>query len=248
MKKISLSLAFISLTILIVFVISYFYLNPSLNSAWQNYKEIQKSQDTLKEISEKKDILQKFSRDNQLNDAYTIASNYIPEEEKSGDLVIGLSEMAKQSNLKVEQISFDKQGAKSSTGKSDDTANTKTDTNSKNDTTADTDKSKAKEIDFSMKVSGTFADFMIFINNLEKSSRLVTINSMDLTQATDKGFSANLKGKAYWQKTADLDTSLIAINISDDIINKFKNLKPYGQPIDLQTESGFGRPDPFSTY
>lgn len=249
MKRLNLSLVFISVTILIVFAISYFYLNPHLNSAWQNYKEIKKSQETLKEISQKKEILVKFSKNSQVGDAYTIASNYIPEEEKSGDLVIGLSEMAKQSNLKVEQISFDKvaQSASSSANKSTDTnanANANTNTNS----STESKDSKVSEIDFSMKVSGTFADFILFINNLEKSSRLATINSMDLTQSTDKGFGAELEGKAYYQKTTDLDTGLTAINISQEIINKFKNLKSYGQPINLQTESGFGRPDPFSAY
>ena len=251
MKRPNLSLVFISVTILIVFAISYFYLSPKLSSAWQNYKEIKKSQETLKEISQKKDILVKFSRDKKVSDAYTIASNYIPEEEKSGDLVIGLSEMTKQSNLKVEQISFDKvaTSSSSSTSSSTDTnANSNSDTKGNTSSSTDNKSSKVSEINFSMKVSGTFADFMLFINNLEKSSRLVTINSMDLTQAIDKSFSAQLEGKAYYQKTADLDTSLAAINISQDIINKFKNLKSYGQPINLQTESGFGRPDPFSTY
>lgn len=243
MKRISLSIIFIATTVLIVFAVFYFYLNPSLNSAWLNYKEIKKSQDTLKGISQKKEILQKLSLNNQLTDAYTIASNYIPEQEDSGDLVIGLSEMAKQSKLTVEQISFDKPTAKSSEGS--DTAKQTDNTASNTQTASNTD---FKEIEFSMKVSGTFTDFLTFINNLEKSSRLVTITAMDLTQSADKAFGASIKGKAYWQKTANLDTSLTAINISPDIINKFKNLKSYGQPINLQTESGFGRPDPFSTY
>lgn len=245
MKRINLSIIFISITVLIVFAISYFYLNPNLKSAWQNYQAIKKSQDTLKEIAQKKDILAKFSKSNQVSDAYTIASNYIPEEEKSGDLVIGLSEMAKQSNLKVEQISFDKVTPSQSTNT--DTTNNNANTNT-NSTPATTDANKPKEIEFSMKVSGAFADFMLFINNLEKSSRLVTITSMDLAQSADKAFGVSLKGKAYYQKTTNLDTSLTAINISSEIINKFKNLKSYGQPINLQTESGFGRPDPFSAY
>ena len=246
MKRLSLSLVFISLTILIVFAISYFYLNPSLKSAWQNYQEIKKSQDTLSQISQKKEILVKFSKNNHVNDAYAIASSYIPEEEKSGDLVIGLSEMAKQSNLTVEQISFDKL-AKSTASTASQSSDTNTNTNA-SATPTTTEAAKVKEVEFAMKVSGTFADFMTFINNLEKSSRLATINSMDLAQAADKGFTADLQGKAYYQKATDIDTSLTAINISPEIINKFKNLKSYGQPINLQTESGFGRPDPFSTY
>lgn len=247
MKKMNSSIIIIFITVLIILAIGYFYLNPSLKLAWQNYQEIKKSQDTLNEISQKKAILEKFSKNKQLTEAYNIASSYIPEQEDSGDLVIGLSEIAKQSNLKVEQISFDKQAiAKSNTASS---SNDTTNSNAPNaPATEPNDKTEAKEVEFAMKVSGTFGDFLSFIQNLEKSNRLVTINSMDLTQASDKGFSASLQGKAYYLKTTDLDTSLTAIDISQDIITKFKNLKTFGQPINLQTESGFGRPDPFSTY
>jgi len=231
---------FVATTIVIIGVIGFLWLRPVIASSWKTYSGTQTAKKDLTEASKKKSVLENLTKNNQLASLYDIASKYIPESSNSGELVIELTAMAAQSNLLVDQVSLDDKK---------DTATTKEEGTSETTSTPSSDTSSAanNEVNFSLKVTGTFPDFLNFLKNTETSSRLISFTAMTLAQETDK-FTAQLTGKAFWKKGSSLDKTLANIEISEDTINKFQNLKTYGTPINLPTESGFGRTDPFAGY
>jgi Tfp pilus assembly protein PilO len=245
-----LSYIFIGSTVAIIAIASFFVIWPLSETSYRLYKDNEKAKQDLKDISQEKDILSKLEKNSNLQNVYNIAQTYIPETQQSGDLVIELSAIAGQNNLKVEQFSIDSPGTTQDkkTETSTDTSTSGTSSNTTTTTpTTKTDSTGINEIKFSVKLTGTFTDFINFLKGAETNSRLISINTMTLTQAT-AGFSAQITGKAYWQKASTADKTLANINLTQDTINKFLGLKTYGSKIDLPTESGFGRTDPFSTY
>lgn len=232
-----LSWIFIGGTFVIVTLFSFFILKPMVLSSYQTYNDNKATQKEFGEVSKKKIILTSLSKNNQLDDLYNIASKYIPVDQNSSALVIEMSAVASQANLKVDQFSLENVPTKATT----------TDESGANTKAADTAapvKNTADELKFSMKVSGNFTDFLSFLKNTETSSRLITFNNMSLTVATDV-LSVQLSGSAYWKKKSTLTQSLTNVTVSQATIDKFKNLKSYGTPINLPSESGFGRTNPF---
>lgn len=204
-------------------------------SAWKIYKETQTAKSDLAQVSKKKEVLTALANNSQLGSLFDIASKYIPEGDNSSELVIGLSAMATESKLGVDQLTFDSIAP----------APAKTDTTTTPGTPATPDANAGtKELTFTMTVSGTFPDFLNFLKSTETSSRLITFTKMSFSQS-DKSFLAQLSGTSYWKKGNTLETTLDNIKISKETIDKFQNLKSYGTPINLPTESGFGRTNPF---
>ncbi|AKM82070.1 TPA: hypothetical protein DD449_03150 [Candidatus Berkelbacteria bacterium] len=225
-----LSWIFIGSTSLIVVLFSYFILKPMVNNSWQIHNEIKKTKTDLQDASKKKEVLTALSKNNQLDTLYGIASKYIPLSQNSSELVIEMSAVANQANLKVEQFSLDNSAPKAAT--------------TTTPTTSTSAVSGVTELKFSIKVSGNFSDFLTFLKNTETSSRLITFNSMQLA-TTDNVLSVQLIGSAYWQKDSNLDQTLTNVTVTQSTIDKFQNLKSYGTPINLPAESGFGRTNPF---
>jgi len=221
---------FISVTTVICLLIGFIITRPNATNAWKIYNDTQTAKNDLTQVSKKKEILTTLDNNSQLENLFNIASKYIPENDNSSALVIGLSALAGGSNLNVDQLTFENVVPAT--------------TDPKNTTTPPT--GGTKELTFSMTVSGTFPNFLNFLKNTETSSRLITFSKMGFSQ-TDTNFIAQLSGTAYWKKGNSLETTLDNIKISKETIDKFQNLKSYGTPINLPTESGFGRANPFDT-
>lgn len=235
---------FIFASVVIIALISVFFIRPIATSSWQIWNQNKQAKQDLADAAKKKEILENLSKNNKLNTVYDIASNYIPKDQRSGDLVIELTAIAGQSNLKVEQLNIDSGTTSAKTTETDTSKSTPTSTSTP---TANASNSDIKEIKFSMKVSGTFSDFLNFLKGTETSSRLITITSMSLTQ-TQNLLSAQVAGITYWNTSVALEKTLANIEIPQAIIDKFTQLKTYGSPINLPTESGFGRANPFVEY
>jgi len=232
---------FVGVTFIICAGISFFFIRPAVSSSWTTYKETQTAKKDLENISKRKDILNELTKNTQLNTLYDTASTYIPEEANSGALIIELTAIANNAKMQVEQVSLESNNA-SATPQEDSSANTQSQAPA-----ASASGNNIQEVPFTMKLSGTFADFQKFLQNTETSSRLITISGMTLSQ-NDTAFTASITGKTYWKKGSTLESNLNNIQISQATIDLFKNLKTYGLPINLPSESGFGRTDPFATF
>jgi len=234
-------------TVAICAVIGFFFIKPVVTSTWKTYKSNQQAKKDLSDASGLKDALLKLAKNNQLNSLYSIASSYIPQTGDSGTLIIELSGAAEQANMTVEGISME---SAQPTGQQQQDQTTASGGNNQTQSTtsqSNTTNSGLQELPFTMKVSGAFTDFMDFLQNIDTSSRLISITALSLSQQNN-AFSADITGKAYWKKGTDLQNTLANIQISQETIDKFQNLKTYGQPINLPQESGFGRTDPFAGF
>lgn len=246
-------LIIIGITTLIVFGISFFLIKPVVTSVWLSLKEYSQAKSDLEAIAEKKKILAELQENTNLKNVSEIAQKYIPKDNESGQLVIELGAMAGANNLRIEQTSLEK--LKTSTSTTEESAPAKTNTSptptaSGSANTPST--GDAKIIDFSLQVSGSFGDFLNFLKTVETSSRLISLKNITMQQKveTDKSvtFSAQISGTAFYKTKITVESTNDNLKISDEVINKFINLKTYGQPIDLPTESGFGRTNPFENY
>ena len=112
----------------------------------------------------------------------------------------------------------------------------------------------AKEVDFTMKLSGSYSDLVNFLRGVESSSRLISIENLAIQMNTETGtqqtaaLSAQIKGMAYYKPEVSLEATLANITVDQETVDKFFNLKTFGSPINLPTESGFGRNNPFENY
>lgn len=246
-------LIIIGITALVVLGIGFFLIKPVVASVWSSLKNYSQAKSDLKALNEKKQILAELQENPNLKNVSEIAQNYIPKDTESGQLVIELTAMARANNLKVEQISLEK--SKTSTGTTEEATPAPAKKNASPTPTPSGSASPtgdAKPVDFSLQVSGSFSDFLNFLNTVETSSRLISLKNITMQQkvGTDKSvsFSAQISGSAFYKNKTTVESTNDNLKISDDIINKFLNLKAYGQPIDLPTESGFGRSNPFENY
>lgn len=260
-----LSWIFIGVSAVLVILISFFFLKPRITSAWQTYQNIKSAKQQLTDAAKEKEILSQLSQNDKLASVHDIAEGYIPESQDSGDLVIELTALAGQNNLQVSQFSLDSGASASSSSSNSSSANTSNDdttptsstssgsssstssTSSGSSSASTQSSSNATEVKFSVSISGAFTDFENFLKGVETGNRLISISSINLS--TDQtGMKAQLLGKAYWKKSSSLTSNLSNITISQKTIDKFLSLKTYGTPINLPTESGFGRTDPFANY
>jgi len=235
------SITVITLTVLIIGAFSFFFCWPLVRDGIKIYKETKKAETDLADLSTKKELLTKLSQNNQLTELKTIASKYIPQEVDSSGLILELTAIANQNQLLVEQTSLNTQVA---TVKKQEDSDTSQSNNNNQSNTKQTDQAAAQTVNFNLKVNGTYADFIKFLAGTETSSRLISLDSLGLSQ-TDKSFTASISGKAYWKVVSTQESTLANIKISDDVISKFKNLKTFSAPLTLTKDEGFGRNNPF---
>lgn len=233
----------IGLTVLIIGAFSFFFCWPLIRDGLQIYQETKKAETQLADLSTKKEVLTKLSQNNQLAQLKTIASKYIPEEVDSSGLILELSAIANQNQLTVEQTSLNTQPV--ATKKTEDSNNSTNQQNSnQNNQNQNSQASNAQTVDFNLRLSGTYTDFIKFLAGTESSSRLISLSSLNLSQS-DKNFVATVSGKAYWKVAIAQESTLTNITISEDVINKFLNLKTFSIPLNLTKDEGFGRSNPF---
>lgn len=231
-------------TLLVSAAIILFVLWPGISSDLTTMQKTKDAQIKLTEASQMKKTLAELNKNNELSNLVTIAKNYIPEASQSGELILELSAIANQAGISVDQLSLEaeKKTAKPAT----DTTTTPTDTSTPAANTAVAGGSGASEIGFQMTLSGSFDTFKQFLKLTETSSRLISINSLNMSQTTDK-FTAQISGKSYYKKATTFSGNIADITLSTTTIEKLQNLKTYANPIDTQNEAGFGRTNPFET-
>lgn len=232
-------------TLIVCGAIGFFAIKPVISSIWSSWNSLEEAREDLNQAEEKKKILDQLSQNPELANVGQIALKYIPKEEESGELVIELTAIASANNLKVEETSMEKK--KQSGSSEEDTSSSP----KPKPSTSASPSSPTKEVQFSIKIAGTFPDFMNFLRAIDSSSRLISLKTLGLQVSQNKDqaiFTAQIGGVAFYKTDITLANNLENIKVSDDTIRKFLNLKTYGAPINLPTESGFGRGNPFEGF
>lgn len=239
----------LGITIILIGAISFFAIKPVVVSLWSAWKDLQRAKEDLSQVEEKKRVLEELKKNPNLVNVSQIALKYIPTDQESGELVIELTAMAGANNLKVEETSMEKTTTSSPTPEETTTGATKSP--SPQPSTSASPSSGAKEVGFTMKLSGTFTDFLNFLRDVDSSSRLISLKTLSLqitSTAAQTTFTVQIGGAAFYKNNVSIANTLDNIQVSDDTIRKFLNLKTYGAPINLPAESGFGRSNPFEGY
>jgi len=238
----------LGVTILIIAAVVFFLIKPVINSLWSAWTSLENAKGDLKTVEEKRQILEILEKNKDLPSVGQIALKYIPEGSESGQLVIELTAIAGANNLKVEETSMEKSQESTSTPTPEETTTKSSPTPQVSPTKTSSD---IKEVEFSMKLSGTFSDFMNFLRAIDTSSRLISLKNLALQMsktAEQSTFAAQIAGVAFYKSDVSIPNTIDNIKVSDDTIRKFLNLKSYGLPINLPAESGFGRTNPFENY
>lgn len=249
-------LTILLITLILVAVISFFVVRPVVTSVWASWRDLNRAREDLKTVEEKRQVLEALKQNKDLSSVSQIALKYIPKESESGELVIELTAIAAQNNLIVEETSMEK--SKETTSKPAEETATPTPKGKESPATGASPSTTsatggAKEVEFSMKLSGSYTDFMNFLRTVESSARLIVIKNIAMQtkqEAAGKtpSFTVQLEGVAYYKSEVTIAKTLDNIKISDETLAKFLNLKTYGIPINLPQESGFGRTNPFENY
>lgn len=162
--------------------------------------------------------------------------------------------MAQTNNLTVVKTSME---TKSTSETSNAVEDTNTRPTAQPSVSASAQSVEAKEVPFTMSLEGSYNDFLNFLRAIDSSSRLISLKSLSLKKTTKPGndqtqtqtiFSADIIGIAFYKKDITIEKTLANLRVSDETILKFLNLKSYGNPINLTTEAGFGRANPFEGY
>lgn len=215
----------IGTTLLVCAGLGLFAIKPLISRSFDIYQQTQTAKTDLSDASQKKDVLNTLSKNNQLDNLYSIASKYIPEDQSSGELIVDITNMANQSNLKIGQFSLDNSASPS--------------------TSSPTTATSLNELKFSLSISGGFPNLVSFLKNTENSSRLITFKSVSLSQASGS-LTAQISGSAYWKKGGLQSSSLSNIQISKTTIDKFLNLTTPSTQTTIPAATGFSRVDPFT--
>lgn len=247
---------FLILTISFVIIVGIiiFMIRPVVFSVWQSWIKLKEAETEQQTVEEKKQILESLKNNPKISEVSQIAVKYIPQASDTGQLVIELTAIAGSNSLRVEEMNMEKSKESSaSSGDEDSTPAAQGKTPAPASSSTPQVSKEAKEIEFSMKLSGSFFNFMNFLREIETSSRLISIKTIALQNKAastpeEASFYAQIEGAAYSKKEVSLTNTLENIKISETTIEKFLNLKTFGQPINLPTESGFGRGNPFEGY
>lgn len=228
------------ITILICAGIGYFLIWPSVTKGLETLKLTKQTNVELKNSTEKKQILTSLSKNNNLVKLTTLATNYIPEASQTGELILELTGMASQANVAVDQVSLD---SKAPAPEPVATPGSTSPAPVANSATT----SPAQEIGFQLKITGDFNSILKFFSLSEVSARLVSIQSLNLSQNSTGGqMSAQITGKSYWKKSTTASTNDVNnIQVSAETIKKLESLTQYSAPINTSAEAGFGRANPF---
>jgi len=245
------SLLIISLTIIIILGIIFLFIKSPATTILKAWQDLKHSEQDLKQSEERNKITADLKqKKDEINRIATIAEKYIPKDSESGDLILELTTIANNYNLKVEKTSLEKsQTTKESSEETTSTTNKEKSTPQPS-TSPSASSGGVQNVDFTMSLSGSFTDYLEFLKNVETSTRLIVIKSMTIQMGQEEGkpVTFQLVGTAFYKLKVTIADNLDNIKVSQETINTFLNLKTYAQPINLPQESGFGRTNPFENY
>lgn len=244
------SLFIIGIAFVIIAAISFLFIKPPATVILKAWQDLKRSEEELKQSEERNKITADLDQNkDEINRVATIARKYIPEDSKSGDLILELTAIAANYNLRVEKTSLEKsQATKESTDETTDA--TKKTATPQPSASASASSGSVQNVDFTMSLSGSFIDYLEFLKNVETSTRLIIIKSMTVQMGQEPAspVTFQLVGTAFYKPKVTIADNLDNIKVSQETIDTFLNLKTYAQPINLPQESGFGRVNPFENY
>lgn len=208
--------------------IAYFGILPNLSKSLNTIKQIGLTQKKLTNLAHEKDILTALSKNENLEKLLIFAVNSIPADARPNQLATEINSLIQNTGMTLNNkivINNNTQSTQNSTNNS-----------------VQTD-----EANFSLNLTGDFSSFIKLLTLSEKTSRLVSIKNIDLTESTNNKITAQITGTAYWA-TVDTDNAddVTKYEVATSTIKKLQSLTEPEPAIITPAETGFGRLDPFA--
>ncbi len=185
-------MARVFISIILIFatgVIGIFYLRPQ----WQQFQTLQNESENLRnlaaeldELIQNRDALIKTINSVSRQDLLKI-DQALPQGPRSAEFLVLLENLAKQNNLILRQVDLISKSENQSGQPRPGGAITAPSTGS------------VKEFPISLNVSGSYGAFKSFLNDLEKSLRIIDITSVSFSASGKDLFEFTIKGKTYYQ-------------------------------------------------
>lgn len=238
------------LSIIILAILVYLAGIPYLRKLQKMTSEITQKRLDIGVLQEKLTVLQKLkTQEETLLDLADRAQKYLPQSRKEGDFIIDFEKIAQESESTINSTAVIVKAEKKALAevpKEEEEPKTKTKTKTKTETTKAT--SPVSATAFSANITTNFRSFLTMLFNLERSRRLSAFDTFTITRGEEDTLSIKMDGEIYHKDKITVSKDLENIKISEEVEQKLKNLGQFGEYINLQSESGFGRDDPFSEF
>lgn len=240
----------IGVTALIVLGIGFFLIWPTALSVYQGWRDLSSSQENLRLVEEREKAIADLKKNKeQLTNIAAIAEKYIPKSYESSQLVLELTAIAQDNGLVVNQTTMES-AKTASASKEEDTSAASPTPEASASASASGGSASVQNINFSMKLTGPYPNFLNFLKTVETSSKLTVIKTIALQTNAESGntqLSFQISGASFYKPKTTIESTTANLVVSKATIEMFQNLKSFAQPIN-PAESGYGRSDPFAGY
>ncbi len=238
---------FISVVVLIALV--FFAIIPLWNKVTTKQNQLASAQEELKKLTQKEEKLKQLDEE-ELETQFQVAEIALPSGKEVPALLVGISNLYNQqgmtlTNLKITPGKVSTEAATPQIGDQTQTpvagsAQTKNSTFPTN-----------KRLDFDIVLSGSLEQARGFLENLEKSLRLMVVNSFTFTKSITGNAQVSLRISAPFDPFPPIPTNFAELlpNLSpqdQEILKKLSSYTPVTTPFSNSVLTG-GQANPFNT-
>lgn len=230
----------IAITTILAIAVSYFFIIPTYQHLKTASSEINSKQEQISSLQKYNQSIEKVaSQKSTISDLYASSKTLVPQEPNLEEFLIELEALIAQSEIPTANFEVSALTSNSTTP----AATTATNTQSVIKT--------GPSYQFTVDGKGTLSNIFKLYNRLMTMNRLAEISSISLNSAeTGQELSFQFQCNVFSTNQTTIDgIKLTGINkLLSDASSKINNNKSYGDTIEIQKETGFGRPNPFAGY
>lgn len=235
----------------------WFVGRPALSAVLSNQKRIAEFEIRLRQEEERLAVLEKFNRDPEQFEALrTLVTNALPGSPDTSTFAIRIEELSRSAGVKLSNLTTEvpkpkkTQEPKKAAGEEEGISTpTKKLSAAKESTPPPKTGAPAQSptgtvFNFSTSISGSYEQIAVWIATLEKLAPFSSIGQLSLSSATDV-VTASIAGTVNYLSPATAPSAATRFEIPPILLERLRALVTPGSPIQLESESGFGKPNPF---
>jgi Tfp pilus assembly protein PilO len=185
-------------------LVLYFVAYPIYQSAQDINQQIENKKAEETALKQRLEDLKELENNyNEAKDKAEKASDALPTNKEEPNLLVQLENIAGDSDMGFAEIAPNDKSSTTSKNKTSSSTGTKSSGSTSSGTSATTNTSSSglyRELPMTVKVTGSFAGLLKYLNGIEKNLRLLDISSISISKdATNKTLGIDLAVKAYFQ-------------------------------------------------
>lgn len=229
---------------------------PALGAIVNNRRQVSQLDQQLQETQDRLTSLKAFSQKPQEFEAMRdLLRKTLPEKADSDTFAIRIEQASSDLKLSLSNLSVTppkpKAAPKAATPVQEEATDTKSQTATATPTAAISPTPAAsapqtadQTFGFSTAIVGSYEQIRDFLGTLERFAPFSAVRQFSITPSGEQ-YSASIAGTVSFLPTTPGSTLTGAFTISTELKKHLDELSAPGTPIDLKTESGFGKDNPF---